>query len=76
MKKIKIDFLRTSPRSHSERTKTSPQATMGKANQNFVQFWCEAEQTGPARVSYLLRKKRRKTPWVSSQRELKLNQAF
>ena len=32
-------------------TKTSPQASMGKANQNFVKFWCEAEQTGPARLS-------------------------
>ena len=31
---------------------------MGKANQNFVQFWCEAEQTGPARVSNLLWKKK------------------
>ena len=51
MRKIKIDFLRTSPRSHSDKPKTSPQATTGKANQNFVQFWCEAEQTGPARLS-------------------------
>ena len=49
---------------------------MGKANQNFVQFWCEAEQTGPARVSYLLGKKRRKTPLVSSQRELKFIKHF
>ena len=32
---------------------------MGKANQNFVQFWCEAEQTGPARLSWMLRKKKR-----------------
>ena len=51
MRKIKIDFLRTSPRSHSDKTKTSPQATTGKANQNFVQFWCETEQTSPARLS-------------------------
>ena len=47
----KIDFLRTSPRSHSDKTKSSPQATMGKAIQNFVQFWYEAEQTGPAMLS-------------------------
>ena len=32
-------------------TGTSPQATVGKANQNFVQFWCEVEQTGPTRLS-------------------------
>ena len=37
MRKIKIDFLRTSPRSHSDRTKTSPQA-MGEANKNFILF--------------------------------------
>ena len=36
MRKIKSDFLRISPRSHSDKTKTSPLATMGKANQNFV----------------------------------------
>ena len=51
MIKIKIDFLRSSLRSHSDETKTSPQATTGKANQNFVTFWCEAGQTGPARLS-------------------------
>ena len=58
MRKIKIDFLRMSPRSHSDKTKTSPQATTGKANQNLIQFWCEAEQTGPAKVSLKLWKKR------------------
>ena len=30
MRKIKIDFLRTSPRSHSDKTNTSPQATMAR----------------------------------------------
>ena len=33
------------------KTKTSPRTTVGKANQNFVQFWCEVEQTGPTRLS-------------------------
>ena len=31
MRKIKSDILRTSPRSDSDKTKTSPQATMGNA---------------------------------------------
>ena len=44
--------------SHSNLIKTSPQAYMGKANQNFVKFWCEAEQTGPARLSWMLWKKK------------------
>ena len=34
---------------------------MGKANQNFVKPWCEAEQTSSARLSRMLRKKKRKT---------------
>ena len=42
----------------SNLTKTSPQAYMGKANQNFVKFWCEAGQTGPARLSWMLWKKK------------------
>ena len=31
---------------------------MGKANQNFVQFWCEAEQTSSAKVSWMLWKRK------------------
>ena len=31
---------------------------MGKANQNFVQFWCEAEQTSSAKVSWMLGKRK------------------
>ena len=31
-----------------------PQATAGKANQNIVNFWYEAEQTGPAMLSIKL----------------------
>ena len=61
--------LRTN--SHSHLTKAGPQASVGKANQNFVKFWCEAKQTGFARLSWdALEEKRRKTPLVSPQREL------
>ena len=43
MRKIKIDFQRT-----------RAQATMGMANKNLInwnEFWCEAEQKSPARLS-------------------------
>ena len=32
-------------------TKAGPQASVGKANQNYVKFWYEVEQTGPTRLS-------------------------
>ena len=38
-------------------TKAGPQATVGKANQNLVQFWYMAEQIGCARLSIKLWKK-------------------
>ena len=44
-------------RSYSNLTKAGPQASVGKANQNYVKFWYEAEQTGPARLSIKLCKK-------------------
>ena len=37
--------------SYSNLTKAGPQASVGKANQNYVKFWYEAEQTGPTRLS-------------------------
>ena len=42
---------------HFNWIKAGPQATVGKANQNLIQFWCKAEQTGPAKVSLMLWKK-------------------
>ena len=36
---------------NSQWTKAGPQASIGKATQNLVQSWFEAEQTGFARVS-------------------------
>ena len=50
-------FLENSRNIHSNWIKAGPQATIGKANQNLIQFWCKAEQTGPAKVSLKLWKK-------------------
>ena len=44
--------MKLRPNSHSHLTKAGPQASVGKANQNFVKFWCEAKQTGFARLSW------------------------
>ena len=50
-------FLENSRNIHSNWIKAGPQAIIGKANQNLIQFWCKAEQTGPAKVSLKLWKK-------------------
>ena len=49
--KWNLDFQHLDLYSYSHLTKAGPQATVGKANQNYVKFWYEAEQTGPAKLS-------------------------
>ena len=49
-----LDYQHLDLSSYSHLTKAGPQATVGKANQNYVKFWYEAEQTGPAMLSIKL----------------------
>ena len=49
-----LDYQHLDLSSYSHLTKAGPQATVGKANQNFVKFWYEAEQTGSAMLSIKL----------------------
>ena len=49
-----LDYQHLDLSSYSHLTKAGPQATVGKANQNYVKFWYEAEQTGSAMLSIKL----------------------
>ena len=51
---VNLDCQHLDLSSYSHLTKAGPQATVGKANQNFVKFWYEAEQTGSAMLSIQL----------------------
>ena len=46
-----LDYQYLDLSSYSHLTKAGPQVTVGKANKNYVNFWYETEQTGPAMLS-------------------------
>ena len=48
---INLDYQSLDLSSYSHLTKAGPQVTVGKANKNYVNFWYETEQTGPAMLS-------------------------
>ena len=49
--KVNLDYQHLDLSSYSHLTKAAPQVTVGKANKNYVNFWYETEQTGPAMLS-------------------------